>query len=197
MREVLMLLLGGLFGWLGRVYAERLHRRELFDHQLRLEKEYQIYSDLWERLFDFRIAAHGLVDSLQDRVHENAHGTFIDTFNAYQAVVRRNEPFIVPPVFQPARAIVSYGRAIAMTTLDLGELHKQRERCRDWAAADQFVDKMIGTDQEREEAVEEIDRLFEEVKDAIQKRILVTPPRGNSPTSTPKIKRSEAKSPVC
>jgi hypothetical protein len=144
------------------------------------DQERQIYTELWNSLFDFRIAAHNLVDWLQDRVHQDAHGKFIDTLNAYQAVVRRNEPFIVPLIVEPARAIVSLGRKIAGATQDLGELQEQRDKCRDWAADEQIAERMIKLDEEQQEAVKEIDRLFDEVKNAIQNRTMPKPPHGSS-----------------
>ncbi len=136
------------------------------------DRERQIYTELWNGLFDFRIAAHNLVDCLQDRVHQDPHGKFIDTLNAYQAVVRRNEPFIVSQVFVPARAIISHGRKIATAIQNLQGLQKQRDKCRDLTADEQIAERMIKVDDEQEEAVEEIDRLFDEVKNAIQNRTM-------------------------
>jgi len=144
------------------------------------DQERQICTELWNRMFDFRIAAHNLVDWLQDRLHQDAHGKFIDTLNAYQAVVRRNEPFIDPLIFEPARAIVSHGRKIVAAIQDLGELQEQRDKCRDWEADEQIAEKMIKVDGEQQEAVKEIDRLFDEVKNAIRNRMMPKPPHGSS-----------------
>jgi len=41
MSEFVMLLLEGVLGWLGQYWVGRIQRKELFDHRLRLEKEYQ------------------------------------------------------------------------------------------------------------------------------------------------------------
>lgn len=135
-------------------------------------QERQIYTELWNRLFEFRIAAHELVDSLQDRVHQDAHGKFNDTLNGYQAVVRRNEPFIFPPIFEAARAIASEGRRIAAATGALAELQEQRGKCQDLAADERIAEKMIEVDEKQQEAVEEIDRLFNEVRNRIQNRTM-------------------------
>jgi hypothetical protein len=144
------------------------------------QHERHIYTELWNSLFDFRIAAHNLVDWLQDRVHQDPHGTFIDTLNAYQAVVRRNEPFIVLQVVTPARAIISHGRKIAAATQQLQELHTQRDKCRDLIADEQIAEGMIKVDDEQQDAVEEIDRLFDEVKNAIQNRTMQKRSTGSS-----------------
>lgn len=134
------------------------------------DDERQIYTELWNNLFDFRVAAHNLVDWLQDRVHQDPYGKFIDTLNAYQTVVRRNEPFIVPQVFVPARAIVSQGRRIAAAIQHVRDLQKHRDNCRDLAADEQIAETMIEVDDDQQEAVREIDRAFDEVRNAIQNR---------------------------
>jgi len=144
------------------------------------DQERQIYTELWNRLFDFRLAAHNLVDWVQDRIHEDPHGKFIATFNAYQAVVRRNEPFIDPLIYEPARAILSLGREIDEATQDLGDLQEQRDKCRGWEADEQIAEKMFKVEKEQQQAVKQIDRLFDEVKNAIRNRMMPTPPQGSS-----------------
>lgn len=175
MRELLMLSLGGLLGWLGRFYADRLQRREQFDHQLRLEKEYQIYSGLWESLFEFRRAAHGMVDPLQDGTEDDPRQEFVSAFNSFQSVVRRNEPFIVPEVFEPSRAIVSQGWTIVSASEQLRSLAEYRDRLRDSETDERAAEKMFEEDDSQEKAVGEIDELFSQVRDAIRRRITVTP----------------------
>lgn len=192
MRELAMLLLGGLLVWLGRVWAERAQRRELFDHKLRLEKEYQIYCDLWEKLFEFRRAAHGLVDALQEGAQGDPWQEFLDSFDAYQAVVRRNEPFIAPAIYGPARAIVKQGRAIESSTRQLRRLDERRNRLGDWKRDERMADRMVDTDNERQSAMQQIERLFPQVKDAIQKRIMLTPPGKPQQTNQEPAARSDA-----
>ncbi len=144
------------------------------------DQERQIYAELWNKLVDFRIAAHNLVDWLQDRVHQDAQGKFVDALNAYQAVVRRNEPFIDLLIFEPARVIISHGRSIVTATQDLRQLQEQRDRCPNWEADQQIAEKMIKVDGEQQEAVKEIDRLFDDVKNAIQNRMMLKPPHRSS-----------------
>jgi len=171
MTEIAMLLLGGLVGWFGRYWAGRVERREMFDHRLRLEKEYQIYTELWEKLFEFRRAAHGFVDPLQQGIEGDRHQSFVDAFNAFQAEVRRNEPFIVQQVFEPARAIVSEGWAIVSASRRLEMLDQRRVRVRCLKADEQIADEQYEEDDNQRQAVQEIDRQFPAVKDAIRNRI--------------------------
>jgi len=174
MGELGMLLLGALVGWLARVWADRVQRRELFDHKLRLEKEYQIYADLWEKLFEFRRCAHGFVDPLQQGARADPWEPFVESFNAFQGVVSRNEPFIAPKVWEPARAIVSQGHVIAGAAQHHDELGQRRASIQDYEADERLADKMIDEHQKQQAAIEEVERLFPLVKDAIRHRITLT-----------------------
>jgi hypothetical protein len=180
MRELAMLLLGSLLGWFGRVRADKIQRRGLFDHRLRLEKEHETYADLWERLFEFRRTAHRIVDPLQEGIQGNPQQEFVEAFNAFQGVVRRNEPFIVPQVYEPARAIVAQGWAIVAASKQIRMLDEHRSVVRDCGSHEPIANKMMEEDKEQQEALEEIDPLFPQVKDAIRQRIMLTPPSGRS-----------------
>jgi hypothetical protein len=107
---VLVALFGGLVGWPGKVISDRIAGRELFDHRLRLEKEYAVYSELWAALFEFRRAAGTMESELARDGESPPQEEFVDAFNAYQAAIRRHEPFIHPSVYEPARKVVSLGR---------------------------------------------------------------------------------------
>ncbi|MDZ7618135.1 MAG: hypothetical protein U1E05_14110 [Patescibacteria group bacterium] len=173
MSEFGMLVLGGLIGWLGRFWADRMQRRELFDHQLRLEKEYQIYAELWDRLFEFKRTMHDAFDSVGGGNVENPWQQFADTFNSFQAVVRRNEPFMAPRVFAPANEIVTQGHRIDSIHKRLLGLDEYRSRVKDDEADEKAAEKQCAADTEREHAMDEIDRLFPKVRDAIRQRITV------------------------
>jgi hypothetical protein len=173
MSEISMLVLGGLIGWLGRFWADRMQRRELFDHRLRLEKEYQIYAELWDRLFEFKRSMHDAFDSVKGGNVETSWPQLADTFNAFQAVVRRNEPFMAPRVFGPANEIVTLGHRIESMHKRLQRLEERRRRITDDEAAEKAAEKQCAADTEQERAMDEIDRLFSEVRDAIRQRITV------------------------
>ena len=174
MGELAMLLLGAMVGWLARVWADRIQGRELFDHKLRLEKEYQIYTDLWDKLFEFRRNAHAIVDPLQEGIPGDPWEAFVESFNVFQGVVTRNEPFIAPKVWEPARAIVSQGRVIAAAARDHDELSERRASIQDYEADEQLANKMIEENQKQQAAIDEVERLFPLVKDAIRHRITLT-----------------------
>lgn len=79
--------------WFLKDLSDRMSERKAFDHRIRLEKEYGLYSDLWDKLFELRRATGDLVAVLSaDSVR---HGEqFMELFNAYQGIVRKGEPFI-------------------------------------------------------------------------------------------------------
>ncbi len=174
----IMLLIGGFLGWVGRYWADRLQRQGLFDHRLRIEKEYQIYAELWEKLFAFRIAAHGLVDPLQEGVQEDPLQKYFNAFNAFQAVVCRNEPFIFAQVFEPANAIVTQGRVIDSARKRIKSLEEYRDRTRDPAADERVAEKQLAEDDNQQKAIQEIDRVFPQVCDAVRSRITLNSASG-------------------
>ncbi len=171
MKELGLLLLGTLFGWLLNFWADRRQRLELFDHRLRIEKEYQIYVDLWDKLFDFKIAAHDLVETLQIGAPEDPQGDYIKTFNAFNRAVCRHEPFIHPNVYEPSRTILRQGRAIIWSSQELTELQKRREHARDLTEDERVADKLIAEDQTQQVAMDGIDKEIPEVCSAIRGRI--------------------------
>ncbi len=52
--EIVWFLFGAFLGWFGKVIQDRISAKRLFDHRIRLEKEYSLYSDLWDKLFELR-----------------------------------------------------------------------------------------------------------------------------------------------
>ena len=106
---ILGILLGAAVKWLADIWLQRTQ----FHHQLRLEKEYGSYSDLWEALFVLRRDLGALVDP--DLIPIGQLPEIDDVtrkFNAYQSIVRRGEPFMHQSVVGPARAITERGRAV-------------------------------------------------------------------------------------
>lgn len=160
-----------VIGRLGQYWQGRLEPEELFDHKLRIEKEHQIYADLWGKLFEFRRVAHGLVDNHQNEPQENPHQRFVKALNAYQAAVRRNEPFIFPAVYESARAIVSEGWKITGALEELRSLAEYRGHVTSFENDERVAEKMIAEDDVQKKAIVEIDTLFPLVRDAIRTRI--------------------------
>ncbi len=103
-----------LIGWFVKVLADHMSEKRLCDHRIRLEKEYGLYSDLWDKLFELRRSVGQAVDSMSGTNEVRHDQEILDLFNAYQAVVRKGEPFMDVSVFTPAREIVRIaGRIIS------------------------------------------------------------------------------------
>jgi len=111
---------GGIIGWFLKVLANRMAEKSHFDHRLRLEKEYGLYSDLWDKLFEFR-RAFGQHNQFRNSVSSTGsvrHDEHIlEWFNAYNKVVDNGEPFMSTTVFDPARKILKIGRT-SLATLE-------------------------------------------------------------------------------
>jgi len=88
-----------------RWLADYLHKRADYRHRFRLENEIPLYRQLWSELFELRRCAHDLMDDGVQRYSvplDVARQKFVDAFNAYQATVMRNGPFIHDDVHRPA-----------------------------------------------------------------------------------------------
>ena len=117
---------GGVIGWFLKVLADRMSEKRLFDHRIRLEKEYGLYSDLWDKLFELRRAVGQLVEPLSSTSEVRHDERTLELFNAYQATVRKGEPFMSASIFVHARKIATIARTI------IGNVGKQQslsERC--------------------------------------------------------------------
>ena len=163
-------MLGGLLGWLGRVWHERTARRELFDHRLRLEKEYGICSDLWDRLFEFRRTAGALASLIDDAPDEDPDEAFANTFNSLQEVVRRNEPFVPKGVYEPAREVVRLGREMKGHTKRRALL-QQRDHDLSAERDEGIAQKLILLEEAMSCCVAKIDEQYSVVREAIRNRM--------------------------
>lgn len=167
-----LIVIGGLIGWAGKYVNDLFQRQELFDHRLRIEKEYQIYTELWEKLFEFRIAAHGLVDDISEAAEwKDPSDQFFASLNKFQAIVRRNEPFIHESILTPSDAIVLNGRAIANASNRVARLDEYRVKIRNPEAEEKVVEKKAATRESQRDAVKEIDEQFPKVCETIRKRM--------------------------
>ena len=100
-------IVSGLTVFVLKVIADRRSEKVLFDHRLRLEKEYKLYSDLWEKLFELRRAVGQMVSSFDNTASVRHDEQICETFNAYQGVVSRGEPFM-----SESRAVKIISRAV-------------------------------------------------------------------------------------
>ncbi len=159
-------------GWLLRGLADRRSQVVLFDHRLRLEKEYALYSDLWEKLFELRRAVGQLVSPIGDTASVRHDENLLELFNAYQSTVRKGEPFMTTAVNKPAREIATYVRSIIGNVGRRQDLQDRRRSTEVGTEADMRVAKeIIDLDEEDQVAIKNIEDNFQMVLEAIRERI--------------------------
>lgn len=160
-----------VIGWFLKALSDRRSHKTLFDHRLSLEKEYGLYSDLWDKLFELRRAVGQLVEPLGStsdvRHDEQVH----DRFNAYQAAVRKGEPFMSTSVFGPAREIARVARKIISNVGKQRSLDERREGGLNSEADEKCATAQIRLDEENEAAFKDIEALFQRIAQAIRLRV--------------------------
>lgn len=158
-----------VLGWLLKVFSDRMSQRTTFDHRIRLEKEYGLYCDLWDKLFELRRATGQLVEPLGSANTVRHDKDFFDLFNAYQGAVHKSEPFISTAVFDPASKIATLARRISS---NIGERESLSGERRSHGADSEW----LGNERERlrEEnaaAFNEIETHFRATATAIRQRV--------------------------
>jgi hypothetical protein len=140
-----------------------------------LEKEYALYSDLWDKLFELRRAVGDLVNPLSGTAAVQHGKEALERFNAYQAVVRKGEPFMSPSVYAPAREIVKLARRIIG---NIGDHESLSEYAAKGGRAEAVVEKRMRLDEDSDAAFQKSENLFQEVATAIRHRVY---PQGSDP----------------
>jgi hypothetical protein len=146
-------LIGSVLGWFGKMITDYLSEKRLFDNRIRLEKEYELYIDLWDKLFELRRAIGQLVNPLSSTSTVCHAKDFFNLFNAYQAAVRKGEPFVYTSIFVPAREIVQFARNIDDNIRKQKELS---ERLAKGADSESLTNNRIRLDEENNAAFKEI-----------------------------------------
>ncbi len=153
--------------------AGRYLQTRQFRHQQRFEREYPINLRLVEELINLRRALHDLAGDLGPFV-EGARDKVEECFNKFKDTVVNNEPVLHSSVFTPARDIVSLAREI-VGNMDkirsINEGHPPSARGHSIETDEQHANELIRLDNENETSIEEIDRLFEVTKRAINNRV--------------------------
>jgi len=160
-----------VIGWFLKVLSDRMSEKALYDHRIRLEKEYGLYSDLWDKLFELRRAVGQLVEPLSSTSEVRHDEQTLELFNAYQAAVRKGEPFMSTSVFGPAKEIATLARKIIH---NVGKQQSPRGRCArglNSEADETCATKRIRLDEENDAAFKEIEELFQSVARAIRLRV--------------------------
>lgn len=160
-----------VIGWFLKVLSDRMSEKALYDHRLRLEKEYGLYSDLWDKLFELRRAVGQLVEPLGSTSEVHHDEQTLDLFNAYQAAVRRGEPFMSTSVFGPARQIATLARKIIGNVGKQQSLHERRAKQLNTETDEKLATEQVRLDEENDAAFKEIEELFQSVAKAIRLRV--------------------------
>lgn len=159
--------IGFVIGWLVKLLSEYISDKRLFDHRIRLEKEYGLYSNLWDKLFELRRAV-GLLVGLLGGTNVVSHDEdVIPAFNACQAAVRKGEPFMDTSVFGPALKIVGNASKIIANFGKQESHHKNSEK--EPSSESIEMDKRL--DEENNAAFKEIEKMFQNVAKAIRYRV--------------------------
>jgi len=159
------------FGWVLKTITDRASEKQRLEHRLRVEKEYEIYSNLWDKLFEVRRAVGALtnpIDNPGDAQYRNNVRSIID---AYQSIVRKGEPFMKLSVYEPAREIVRLARRIIGAIDDKTEIGKLRTEDVGTPTDMKYAEQQKEFRMSANAAFGEIDQLFEQVKQAIRQRV--------------------------
>lgn len=164
---------GWLLGFLSKILLDRWSNKTLFDHRLRLEKEYALYMDLWDKLFELRRDLGAWIEDVDTAGPPQTVEDVKAQLNAYIAVVRRGQPFISPTIFEPSRRIESLARNIwdrCKNIRDIENIEATENSRRDRPVKHQS-ETLERLDRENEADFQTINALFDETCEAIQARV--------------------------
>jgi len=151
--------------------AARMSEKRLFDHRLRLEKEYGLYSDLWEKLFDLRESVDKLVWPCGAEACRPDDEHALEALSAYQAAIRRGEPFMRTEVYEPAWQIMMLAQDIVRKRGKQNRIAAGRARGGDAEEGRKLEDEEDALFQKNAAAQVQMARLFNQVKEAIRQRV--------------------------
>jgi hypothetical protein len=165
-------LIGSIIGASIPVFASWRTQKREFDHRVRMEKEYQLYNDLWGNLFELRRAVGQLIETLGTTAAVDHGALVIKHFNTYQTTVRKGEPFLHESVYAPARNIAGLARAIVANVGQHKELrvHQGQSPPDKW---DWYATKLLELDAENESTFTKLDEMYSAARQAIRKRVTV------------------------
>lgn len=166
-----------VIGWFLKVLSDSMSQKVLFDRRLRLEKEYVLYIDLWDKLFDLRRAIEVFIDHFGnkfDEQHKDDAKKLRSIFNAYQSAVRKGEPFMTPSVYDPAREIVDLARQIIYDIEKRDSIQKELNNRKIGASGfenQKEIDKLTTLEHSAQNASYNIEHRFQQVRKAIRERV--------------------------
>jgi len=122
---------------------------------------------------DMRLTA-GLFARSVGQADDSGWQEFRVAFNEYKDLLRKHEPFVYVDIYEPARQIEKLGREIAHQTQCIARLAAEGERRKLGPTKDEVIaDRLVQAKHEREAAAEQIEPLFDQVKQAMRKRIML------------------------
>ncbi|MEX2171005.1 MAG: hypothetical protein WD851_16925 [Pirellulales bacterium] len=166
MSGVLGVLLGSL---IMAITGRRAQKRE-FDHRLRMEKEYSVYTHLWDALFELRRALGQLVEDPGNTAAANHGAQVIEHFNVFQGFVRKGEPFMHESIYAPVRDISGKARLIVFN-IGKQEDFQERQSHATPMESDRYASKSSALDDENAGAFIKVDELYDVACKAIRTRI--------------------------
>lgn len=148
-------------------------QRRAFEHRVRLEHEYQIYRDLWEKLFEARrrVGQAGTPTLSDSSNVEYDEEEVVKSFNEFRTAVRKGEPFMLQSVFDHSQKIAESMLVIIRGVGKQTQIEKRQ--IAHWSSnlSGKDGDSLADIDNERAAAQQEIDRLFEVVARDISNRV--------------------------
>ena len=159
-----------VLGWFFKVVWDGMSQKRLFDHRLRLEKEYGLYSDLWEKLFELRRALSQIVEPLQSSGDVRHDNQILDFFNAYNSAVNKGEPFMSTSVFGPAKEVRTLARKIMSNVERERALGKRRKGPMDENDG-KLAEEQFKLENDSISAFEKINDLSPGIAQAIHRRV--------------------------
>lgn len=170
---ILTSVLTAFFAAVFSAIATFLSQRREFDHRVRLEHEYQLYRDLWEKLFEARrrVAESGTPTLSDSSNVEYDEKQILAAFNEFQSAVRKGEPFMRQSVFDNSRRIAELMRSIIRGVGKRIEIEKRQLAHFSSDVSGKDDEWLTEIDKERDAAQQEIERLFEAVAKEISKRV--------------------------
>jgi hypothetical protein len=177
MNESIMFFGGTVLGWFLKLIADQFSASRHYDHRFRLEKEYERYCDLWDDLFELRRSVVQLVDSLGDTSDQPHSDQAIPLFNEFQQSVHKGGPFMSESVNVPARNMATTVRKLCKNFGKQKALEARRTEDVKFEKDEAIAERLWQLDEENTAALEDIERLYKDVSQAIRNRVTPRPLR--------------------
>ena len=164
-----LIIIGAVVGWFLKVVADRMSHKRLFDHRLRLEKEYGLYSELWGVLFELRGTVGGHLAQIKTSYvsHNNQALKLFDTFHE---AIQKGMPFMSVSVYTHSGEILKIVHSIVENEKKI-ELLKTRRVGLEFEADRKIADEQLQLSEEIDSSFEEFIRLYHEIAQAIRNRV--------------------------